>query len=254
MGPLRTLLRCSAICALSQAAPPLDLFTSGSPVSINDYRIPALIRTARGTLLVVAEARTTDNDCAVKYLVARRSVDGGTTWSDITTVFGPANLTASQGAGNPVVLYDAVTSKVLLHFSINDPQHCSPSLVTLQVDDGGSDGLVWGQLKNLSSALGEWNGATPGPGTGAQIMAGPHAGRLIVPAHYGAYETDVTWWSDDHGDSWHLSTTLLPKLDEVVVVALPDGSLLLYARTNHLNSSCGCRAVTRWGASMAVPR
>jgi hypothetical protein len=93
--------------------------------------------------------------------------------------------------------------------------------------------------------LGRYAGATPGPGTGTQL--GPHSstpGRLIVAAHYGAYEDDVSWYSDDHGSSWTLSTPALAHLDEVVVAALPSGRVLLNARTDHYNASCDCRAVT----------
>jgi hypothetical protein len=58
------------------------------------------------------------------------------------------------------------------------------------------------------------------------------------------YEDDVSWYSDDHGASWALSTPALAHLDEVVVVALPSGRVLLNARTDHYNASCDCRAFT----------
>lgn len=195
--------------------------------------------------MAVAEARTAlDSDCAYKWLVFTRSTDNGTTWSPVSEVWG-RNLTNNQGSGNPVLIFDNITGTLILHGSVNDPQHCSPTLYTFQVDDGGSDGLWWGHFMNLSSFLGPWNGATPGPGTGTQL--GPNSrypGRLIVPSHYGVYQDDVSWYSDDHGKSWTVSQPALPHLDEVVVTALPSGRVMLNARSDHYNASCQCRAVT----------
>lgn len=234
------------------------LFTPGEPASwgIVIYRIPALVRTSRGTLIAVAEARTTDKDCTFKFLAFRRSTDNGTTWSPTAELYGRA-LTHGQGAGNPAIVFDAVTSTIVLHGSVNAPGYCNPNLWSFHIDDGGSDGVAWSAPRNISGSLGAYAGATPGPGTGAQVPAGaPHAGRLIIPAHWGAYKDVVSWFSDDHGMTWTLSSTALPGLDEVVVAALPSGELLLNARTDHLNASCDCRAVTTssdGGLTWALP-
>jgi sialidase-1 len=240
------ILAAAAVARTAHAAPwdPVDLFVAGVPPLINNYRIPALVRTRTGTLIAVAEARTAMADCCFKYLVFRRSTDNGTTWSDVAPVWG-ANLTDNQGAGNPVLVHDNTTGVTFLHGSVNDPTHCSPTLWTFQLDDGGTDGARWGNLKPLAPFLGQYDGATPGPGTGTQLgPSSPAPGRLLVPAHYGVYNLDVTWYSDDHGETWALSTPPLPHLDEVVVAALPSGKVMLNARTDHYNSSCDCRAVT----------
>ena len=241
------------------AASPQLLFEGGQPPSwgINNYRIPALIRTDRGTLIAIAEARTSDADCTRKWLAFRRSTDNGTTWSPIANLFGQDSLPKAHGAGNPVVLFDPLTQSILVHGSVNAPGYCNPTLWNFQVSDGGTDGASWGPPTNITQSLGKWAGATPGPGTGAVIPAGaPHAGRLLVPAHFGAYKFDIVWFSDDHGASWTLSATPLPGLDEVAVAALPNGTLLLNARTYHLNATCDCRAITTsndGGATWALP-
>ena len=212
--------------------------------SLNNYRIPALVRTDLGTLIAVAEARTTDADCTYKWLAFSRSTDNGTTWSEPAEVWG-RSLPAPQGAGNPVLVYDAVSRTILLHGSVNSPGHCNPTLWTFQLTDGGSDGLHWTQPVNISGFLGKYGGVTPGPGAGAQLgPSSPHAGRLLVPGHFGAYQADIVWYSDDHGASWTLSPSVLPGLDEVAVAALPSGRVLLNARTDHANASCDCRAVS----------
>jgi sialidase-1 len=245
---LRALLAGAAYARIVAAVPtdPVDLFVSGVPPRVNNYRIPALIQTGTGALVAIAEARTEGkSDCDVKWLAFSRSGDNGTTWSTPAPIWGNTQLPSGWGAGNPVAVWDAVTRRVLIHGTVNNPAHCSPSLYTFQLDDGGSDGQAWGNFKNLSSFLGQWNGATPGPGTGTQLGAGsPAPGRLIVPAHFGAYNKDVSWYSDDHGASWTVSTPALDLLDEVVVVALPSGRVRLNARTDHANATCDCRATT----------
>ena len=249
---LRSLLICMiAVCSIPVAsmAPVVTLFTPGIPASwgVVIYRIPAFVRTARGTLIAVAEARTTNEDCTYKFLAFRRSTDNGTTWSDVAELWGQS-LKSPQGAGNPVLVFDSVTGRVNLHGSVNSPGHCNPTLWTFALDDGGSDGVTWNAPVNINHFLGKWAGATPGPGTATQVPIDapvPFAGRLVVPAHFGAYNEVISWYSDDHGITWNVSETPLPGLDEVVVAALPNGQLLLNARTDHANASCDCRAVTR---------
>ena len=174
-------------CSALSVPPALDLFVAGEPPDVAVYRIPALVRTSRGTLVAIAEARTTlTSDCDYKWLAFRRSTDNGTTWSDVAELWGK-NLTHGSGAGNPAVVFDNVTGHIILHGSVNDPSHCSPSLWNFQLDDGGSDGAVWGGLRNITADIFPYAGATPGPGTGTQLGPdSPAPGRLIIAAHYGA--------------------------------------------------------------------
>jgi len=176
-----------ATCSALAVPPAVDLFVAGEPPDVAVYRIPALVRTSRGTLVAIAEARTTlTSDCDYKWLAFRRSTDNGTTWSDVAELWGK-NLTHGSGAGNPAVVFDNVTGHIILHGSVNDPSHCSPSLWNFQLDDGGSDGAVWGGLRNITADIVPYVGATPGPGTGTQLGPdSPAPGRLIIAAHYGA--------------------------------------------------------------------
>eukprot|EP01116_Phalansterium_solitarium_P010341 TRINITY_DN2502_c0_g1_i4.p1 TRINITY_DN2502_c0_g1~~TRINITY_DN2502_c0_g1_i4.p1 ORF type:complete len:371 (+),score=108.22 TRINITY_DN2502_c0_g1_i4:1924-3036(+) len=225
----------------SPVAAPVDVFVAGVPASVNNYRIPALVRTRNGTLVAFAEARMYDDDCRHKYLVARRSVDNGATWSAQVNVVGQ-NLSAAYTAGNPQVVYDNVSSTIVVQYAIGRyPDACNPCLSTMQLTDGGSDGQWWGNLRNLSDVLGKWDGALPGPGSATQLQEGPHAGRLVFIAHAGAYTNDIVYYSDDHGASYTLSQTVIPRVDEGVVVELANGSLLANMRNDHL-TSCDCRA------------
>ena len=220
---------------------PIDLFVAGDD-GVSNYRIPSLLRTPRGTLLAVAEARSAESDCKDKWLVLRRSEDNGTTWSPASILFKPQG--AGQTGGNAVAVYDVVRGTAMIIFAIGDAAHCNPTLWTL-VTTSADEGLTWSNPTNISAQLGEWAGTLPGPGTAAQVPAGlPHAGRILVPAHNGAYANDVVYYSDDGGVTWGVGDTKLPKMDEAVLAVLNDGTVLLNMRNNHL-SSCKCRAVSR---------
>lgn len=77
-----------------------DLFKANTD-GYRAYRIPALLVTTKGTLLVFCEARKTSlSDDGDIDLVLRRSTDGGQTW-------GPTQLVLEEGGtaqikiGNP---------------------------------------------------------------------------------------------------------------------------------------------------------
>ena len=53
---------------------------------------------------------------------------------------------------------------------------------------------------------------------------------------------DLVWYSDDAGQTYTVSETVLPKMDEAQLVELSDGRIMANMRNNHLNS-CDCRAV-----------
>lgn len=234
---------------------PVDVFIAGQPSSVNNYRIPAVVQTGTGALLAFSEARTQQSDCAPKALVARRSVDFGATWGEVITVYQP-DFARGLTAGNPAVVWDAAVNKTIVHFAVGTPQKCNPTAWTMQVDDGGSDGTSWGDVVNISAALGKWAGILPGPGAGVVMSpASAHPGRIVFPGHMGAYVADTTWYSDDHGGSWHVSDTALPAMDEPALAETSDGRLLLNMRNDHANA-CDCQATSvsaDGGATWSLP-
>lgn len=223
---------------------PVDVFTAGTN-GVADFRIPSLVATGKGTLIAFAEARLqSSSDCKSKYIAARRSVDNGTTWGPLVPVFGN-KLPTDETAGNPTVVFDVQTGRIVVLFMIGDAKHCNPGLSIMILDDDGSDGITWSTPRNISASLGAYAGALPGPGTAAQLpLSSAWPGRIIFPAHLGAYVSDAVAYSDDGGDSWSLSETVFPKMDESVIAALPNGSLILNMRNNRL-SACKCRAISR---------
>ena len=107
-----------------------DVFTAGkngqsNPDGINSYRIPALLKTDKGTLIAGADERRLHHyDWGDIGMVARRSEDKGKTWSDRVTI---TNLRDNPKASNPsigspvnidmVLVQDPATKRI---FSIYD--------------------------------------------------------------------------------------------------------------------------------------
>ena len=89
----------AATFAAADAGERTDLFVAGEG-GYAVYRIPGIVTTGRGTLLVDCEARKTPGDWSRIDVLLRRSTDGGTTW-------GPPRLIAEPPAGarkNPAAL------------------------------------------------------------------------------------------------------------------------------------------------------
>ena len=63
----------------------IDLF-KGQTEGYYTHRIPTIVVSNKGTILVFAEARTSDNDWAARAIVMRRSFDNGNTWEPSKTI------------------------------------------------------------------------------------------------------------------------------------------------------------------------
>jgi len=234
---------------LSPAAPAVDVFVAGQGAAAQ-YRIPALSRTAAGTLVAFAEARTDPaTDCGYKWLVARRSTDGGATWGPPIDVVG--REWTGWATGNAQPFFHAASGRLVVVVGTKDlsapGRYCEPGSAVFAVDDGGSDGVRWGPARNISSSLaGVAGGATllPGPGTGLVLARGPHAGRLLaVGLAGGAYSSEAVFWSDNGGLDWTVSATKVgPGMDEANMAELSDGTVYLSMRNAHANASCDCVA------------
>lgn len=203
----------------------------GGEDDFDTFRIPAIISTASGTLLAFAEARPLSPlDLDPRYLVVRRSEDGGVTWGPITTIARPATDDCSQSDPVPIALS---SGDVVLLF-----QNCD----RLSVSRSSDDGATWSEPTPLADAGTDIDDLRPGPGHAVQLAGGPAEGRLVVPADRnvdGGSEL-VLLLSDDAGATWFAGATYVtaegdPDIDETAVAQLADGSVLLSSR----NGSAG---------------
>jgi sialidase-1 len=212
-----------------------DLFVGGEG-GYHSYRIPALIVTAKGTLLAIVEGRKDSaDDHGHNELLVRRSLDGGDTWT-------PMQLVKSDGANalnNPTLVVDRDTGTVWLvfvwtstkKFKNNDEVAKATGRVSdMWMMHSNDEGATWSGPVNITKSVNRpgWKRIVPGPGVGIQL----HSGRLVIPCNHevGPVATDHIIYSDDHGKSWRLGGSTDDKTDEEQVVELADGALMMNIR------------------------
>ncbi|WP_431996848.1 exo-alpha-sialidase [Streptomyces fungicidicus] len=236
----------AAHTAERQAAPTPGTLTSqdiatagtGSPY----YRIPALTRTTKGTLLAAYDARPTLGDLPGNLgVVLRRSTDGGTTWQAQQVVRKEA---APKGFGDPSLLVDRETGRVFVFYAASVNQgffgsatgndESDPDVLQADYSYSDDDGLTW-KHERITAEIKDpaWAGMFAASGEGIQLRHGAHRGRLIQQyairndgANYA-----VSAYSDDHGATWRMGTPVGPGGDENKTVELSDGRVMLNNRS-----------------------
>ncbi|WP_405867533.1 exo-alpha-sialidase [Streptomyces sp. NBC_00005] len=241
------------------------------------FRIPAVVKTADGTLLAFAEGRVLNcGDAGDIDIVLKRSTDGGRTWGPLQVV----NHGGGDTHGNPAPIVDRETGRILLAETYNtgraDGASCAvPCDRTPHLQYSDDDGRTWSQPRDLSSEIlpANWNSwYATGPVHGIQLTRGRQAGRLVfgvntetwngsrVTANHAALIV-----SDDGGDHWRIGATdswpiaddgtFRQKPSEVTLTERTDGSVLVSGREQD-GTDLGHRtqAVSRDGGdSFAAP-
>lgn len=242
----------------ADAAPPFlaksNLFEEKTAGFVS-YRIPGLVVTARGTVLVYCEARKFSGlDWGEIEVHLRRSTDGGRTFDaprqvahpgprlprnpvirqqDAKKVGGPAEQTVN----NPVAIA-ARDGTVHLLYCV-EYMRCFHRRST-------DDGVTWSPPVEITAAFEgfrpewPWRVIATGPGHGIQLRSG----RLVVPvwlatsqgSPHGHGVASVIF-SDDAGATWRRGEIAVPNNDvtpgtsECIVAELGDGRVMLVART-----------------------
>ncbi|MGW1515093.1 exo-alpha-sialidase [Streptomyces sp. NPDC002287] len=226
---------------------PFSAFTEG----YDCYRIPTLTTTQDGTLLAIAEARTSGcDDIGDIDLVLKRSTDEGRTWGPLQVIRGAGDPGAY---GNPAPIVDSASGRItLLHaYSTWTPapdgsRVRGPRELRLahSTDDGASwttDPAPQPQLKGA-----DWAWVSVGPGHGIQLTPTrpDRPGRLVVSADYRTESGESgaqLLYSDDGGLTWKPGARWgapegTPAPNEPALTQLPDGRIYVNARST---ATCG---------------
>ncbi|XP_053167341.1 sialidase-4 [Hemicordylus capensis] len=217
------------------------------------YRVPALIYIpCVAKLLAFAEERLSVDDAHANLLVLRRGTfyKNYVEWEDMRAL--ETATLAHHRSMNPCPIYDEFTGMVFLFFiavlgrtpeafQIITGQNAARLCYVSSSDQGTS----WSHVTDLTQqvigmSIKDWATFALGPGHGIQLRSG----RLLLPAY--AYHIDCrecfgklckttphafTFYSDDHGLSWHFGE-FIPNLQTVecqmVSVDEEDGSNVLY--------------------------
>lgn len=228
------------------------LFKASQDPGYACYRIPAVVRTVKGTLLAFAEGRVNDcSDAGDIDIVVKRSHDGGRTWSPLQVV----NEGAGDTHGNPAPIVDRRTGRIVLAETYNtgrtDGQNCAiPCDRTPHMQYSDDDGRSWSAPRDLSDQIlpKDWNSwYATGPVHGLQLTRGRHAGRLVFTANTETWDgSRVTAnhaaliVSDDGGDNWRIGAkdsypiaqdgTFRQKPSEMTITERPDGTVYVSGR------------------------
>jgi len=234
---------------IAAAAAPLfvqkDLFVERTE-GVREYRIPALIRTNKGTMIAFCDARVDRPGDIPNNIdqVMKRSFDGGKTWSLMKVIL---DFPGKEGGGDPTLLVDRRTGTIWMFYVYGIP---APDVKprgrrlwahAIRSDD---DGATWSKPIDLNDVLKkpEWTISVSAPGMGIQTRSG----RLLVPSYSRQNGTvrSFVGYSDDHGKTWHIGGPAPAKTNECQVVELADGSLMLNMRSKR-GKHCRMVAVSR---------
>ena len=174
----------------------MDLYCPGDE-GYGCYKIPTLLKTSKGTLLAMIEARKYScDDQGDVDLRLRRSVDEGQTWSPSVLMYSDSKTDwTTVGDGNWVE--DTTAGKIFLLHTRNNSR--------LFLSHSDDDGMSWSAAQDVTSTLKYGTGGWVGTGHsgGIQLSAGPIKGRIIIPT----YTSKVyTVYSDDHGTTWKMGS------------------------------------------------
>jgi hypothetical protein len=179
----------------------VSVFTSGQE-GYPSYRIPSILSMDNGDVLVFAEGRF-GGDHGHNDIVMKRSTDSGKTWASVQKVYGESNSTHSVTIGNPspIALHTTPGHIVMVACRENN------EVLTLSSTDYGH---TWSNATYVTEQvkLKNWTWVATGPPQGLQL----ESGRLFIAAdHYAGKGADWgshSMYSDDLGQSWHISASI----------------------------------------------
>lgn len=218
------------------------LFTPGDASSSN-YRIPAIITAADGSLVTATDKRWNGaGDLAAKIdPVIRRSTDNGKTWSAPVTI---ANFGGATGAGDCAFILDKTTGHLLCLFVAEKGFFASTAAdpIKLKYCRSTDNGITWGAPVDITNQVygagcsnpitKNWLGAFIGSGRQFQMRDG----RLVVALAVRDGSPGINnymMYSTDGGINWTVSTAVAETGgDEAKLVELNNGNLLMSIRNS----------------------
>ncbi len=201
------------------------------------HRIPGMLVTRAGTVLVWCEARKTADDWSLMDILLQRSEDGGESFSE-PIVLARGNET-HKTVNNPVMIEDL---RGRLHLLYCEDYAVNGGRVLRRFSD--DDGLTWSDVYDLtpSTLAYDRNVFAIGPGHGLCTAAGDLVAAVwLVPKFFESPVTShlpsaiSTIYSRDGGESWQLGELLplsveLFSPNETELALLEDGTVYLNCR------------------------
>ena len=236
----------AVILAVAEAGGPVfeqtDVFVGGAD-GYHTYRLPVILASARGTILVFCDGRRfSPGDLGKIDPVLKRSLDGGKSWGDLQVLqTDPGERTK---IGNASAVMDRETGHIQLIFCWN----LTRAFSIKSMDDGATFETPMEITDTFRQFPYAWKYFATGHVHGIQLRDG----RLVIPVwvnnvprtdeRKGEPQNGVIY-SDDHGRTYRAGGLVAPfhQLNEASVFEASDGMLVLNSRAAGL----GCRVVAR---------
>jgi sialidase-1 len=234
----------------------------GGQDGYHTYRIPAMVVTTNGTVLVFCEGRKkTRADTGAIDLLLKRSTDGGKHWGAQRILWSDDDNTC----GNPAPVVDRSTGVIWLLMTWNLGSDHEKEIQAGRSKDSrrvfvthsDDDGVTWAVPKEITSAVkrADWRWYATGPVNGIQIQHGQHTGRLVIPCNHSEVREGSRLvsrahviFSDDHGFTWQLGGSEDEQTNESTLVELP-GGVLLHNMRSYRERKCRAVAMSRDGGA-----
>lgn len=208
------------------------LFSGGDYGSAN-YRIPAIVSAADGSVVVAVDARIDQpgdlpNDID---LMIRRSTDLGHTWSDPMTIadFG------EDGAGDPALVLDRNSGDLLCLFASHQGLFLSTPTdpIRFQVCRSTDHGVSWTSPEEHTDEIYApgWYASWLASGSAHQMRNGRIIGAVGVRENAGNTISNFMIFSDDGGHTWNYqpARAAIPG-NEAKVVERDNGEVMMNIR------------------------
>ena len=223
------------------AAP--DIFVKGME-GIHTFRIPAIVKTTKGTLVAFCEGRVNSgSDTGFIRLILRRSTDGGKTWGPIIKVWeDPGNT-----CGNPCPVVDPRTGRIHLMMTWNNGKDGKSAgdfnKPGMTVDTrrvwytySDDDALTWTVPVQCTSStkLDNWGWYATGPCHAIILEKGAYQGRILMPCDHnviGGSGYSHVVYSDNGGKTWQIGGEVKGG-NESCVAELEDGTVVMTCRNS----------------------
>ncbi|MGV3723296.1 MAG: sialidase family protein [Actinomycetota bacterium] len=216
-----------------------DVFVAGTE-GYHTFRIPAVIRTKRDTLLAFCEGRKGGRgDSGDIDTVLKRSTDGGKSWSPLQVVWDEGANTV----GNACPVVDRTTGVIWLLLTRNLGHDTETEIINrtaersreVWVCKSADDGVTWSKPVDITATAKapDWTWYATGPGVGIQLKNG----RMLIPCDHNVAVTKMrrshVIYSDDHGATWKRGGVVGDLTNECQAAELKDGSVLINMRSYH---------------------
>lgn len=254
---LSGVLQAGDTAAVAGIDAPVLVFKSGEG-DYPHFRIPAVERSNKGTILAFAEGRYIMDDHGQNDIVLKRSEDGGRSWGALQVIHADKELVmvnpspVALSSGRLLLFYETFPhgyhARVGRHHKMMDAgfgKHTQKMLVRASDDDG----LTWSKAVELqkTSRAGKNIISSGSPANSIQLKIGKFKGRVVVPLFLTerTNEKTRTWsnavlYSDDEGRSWQLSSSVPIKGTEVgnecLLSETDEGNVVMNSRSQKSRS------------------